>query len=332
MPSARQALGDGGLFAPISREGALVLNNVLLATATATVFLGTLYPLFLDAVGGPSVSVGFPFFNRTFVPLMVPVLLAVAVGPLLAWKRGDLLGALQRLWVAFAAACAVVLVGLYLAGFTPILAVLGLALAAWLAVGALTEWADRVKLFRSRPGETWRRAIHLPRASYGMTLAHFGLAVTVAGIAASAFAVERIELLHPGDTIGIAGFQLHFDGTTREDGPNFTADIASIEVTRDGAPVTVLHPERRFFPLQQTTTSVTAIRTTLMSDLYVALGDPDDSGGSTIRAYYKPLVPWIWMGAVFMAFGGAVSLSDRRWRVGAAARRRLPAAHPVPGE
>ncbi len=224
------------------------MNNVLLATATATVFLGTLYPLFLDAVGGPSVSVGFPFFNRTFVPLMVPVLLAVAVGPLLAWKRGDLLGALQRLWVAFAAACAVVLVGLYLAGFTPILAVLGLALAAWLAVGALTEWADRVKLFRSRPGETWRRAIHLPRASYGMTLAHFGLAVTVAGIAASAFAVERIELLHPGDTIGIAGFQLHYDGTTREDGPNFTADIASIEVTRDGAPVDGAASRAAVFP------------------------------------------------------------------------------------
>jgi cytochrome c-type biogenesis protein CcmF len=326
------SLSGGGLFAPISREGALVLNNVLLTTAAATVFLGTLYPLFLDAVGGPKVSVGFPFFNRTFAPLMVPVLIAVAAGPLLAWKRGDLLGALQRLWVAFAAALAVVLVGLYLAGFTPVLAVLGLALAAWVALAALTDWAERVKLFRVTASESWRRAWNLPRSSYGMSLAHLGLAVSVAGIAASAFEVERIELLHPGDKLDVAGYQLIFDGTEKVQGPNFAADRATIEVTRDGAPIAVMHPERRFFALQQMTTSMTAIRTTLMADLYVALGDPDDQGGSTIRAYWKPLVPWIWIGAVIMAAGGALSLLDRRWRVGVAARRKLPAAHPAPGE
>ncbi len=325
-------LGDGGLFAPISREGALVLNNVLLATAAATVFLGTLYPLFLDAVGGPKVSVGFPFFNRTFVPLIVPTLIAVAAGPFLAWKRGDLLGALQRLWIAFAAALAVVLVGLYLAGFTPILAILGLAVAMWVAVGALSEWAERVKLFRVPAGESWRRAWNLPRSSYGMTLAHIGLAVSFAGIAASAFEVERIELLHPGDNLAIAGFQLHFDGTEKIQGPNFTSDRATIDVTSGGKPVIVLHPERRFFALQQMTTSVTAIRTNFLADLYVALGDPDDQGGSTIRAYWKPLVPWIWIGAVMMAAGGGLSLLDRRWRVGVAARRKLPAAHPAPGD
>ena len=325
-------LGGGGLFAPISREGALVLNNVLLATAAATVFLGTLYPLFLDAVGGPKVSVGYPFFNRTFVPLMVPVLIAVVAGPLLAWKRGDLLGALQRLWVAFAAALLVLLIGLYLAGFTPILAVLGLALAAWVGVGSLSEWAERVKLFRAPAGESWRRARNLPRSSYGMTLAHLGVAISVAGIAASAFEVERIELLHPGDTLDVAGYQLRFEGMERVAGPNFLADRATIAVTRDGAPIAIMHPERRFFQLQQMTTAVTAIRTTLLSDLYVALGDPDEQGGSTIRAYWKPLVPWIWMGAVIMAFGGLLSLLDRRWRVGVASRRRLPAAHPAPGE
>jgi len=165
-----------------------------------------------------------------------------------------------------------------------------------------------------------------------MTLAHLGLAVSVAGIAASAFEVERIELLHPGDNLDLAGYQLHFNGTEKVEGPNFAADRATIEVTRNGAPIAVLHPERRFFALQQMTTSLTAIRTTFMSDLYVALGDPDDSGGSTIRAYWKPLVPWIWIGAVIMAAGGVLSLLDRRWRVGVAARRRLPAAHPAPGE
>jgi cytochrome c-type biogenesis protein CcmF len=326
------ALAGGGLFAPISREGALVLNNVLLATAAATVFLGTLYPLFLDTIGGPKLSVGFPFFNRTFVPLMVPALLAVAVGPLLAWKRGDLGGALQRLWFAFAAALAVALVGLYIAGFKPILALLGLALATWVGSGVLCEWAERVKLFRAPAAETWRRARYLPRASYAMSLAHFGLAVSVAGIAASAFEVEQIQMLHPGDTLPIAGYALKFDGTEKIDGPNFSADRATIEVRRNGETIEVLHPERRFFPLQQMTTSVTAIRSNLLADLYVALGDPDQSNGSTIRAYWKPLTPWIWMGAVIMAIGGLLSLSDRRWRVGVAARRRLPAAHPAPGE
>jgi len=326
------ALQAGGLFAPISREGALVLNNVLLTTAAATVFLGTLYPLFLDTIGGPKLSVGFPFFNRTFVPLMVPALLAVAVGPLLAWKRGDLKGALQRLWFAFAAALLVALVGLYLAGFKPILALLGLALAAWVAGGVLVEWAERVKLFRAGAAETWRRARNLPRASYAMSIAHFGLAVSVAGIAASAFEVEQIQMLHPGDTLPIAGYVLKFDGTERIQGPNFTADRATIEVRRNGTTVEELHPQRRFFPLQQMTTSVTAIRSNLLADLYVALGDPDDSGGSTVRAYWKPLTPWIWIGAVIMAFGGVLSLSDRRWRVGVASRRRVPAAHPAPGE
>ncbi len=326
------SMASGGIFAPISREGALVLNNVLLTTAAATVFLGTLYPLFLDVVNGPKVSVGFPFFNRTFVPLMIPVALAVAAGPLLAWKRGDLRAALQRLWFAFFATLAVVLIGLYLAGFKPVLAILGLGLATWVGFGSLCEWAERVKLFRIPFGESWRRAIHLPRASYGMTIAHIGFAVSIAGIAASAFETERIELVHPGETLQVAGFNLLFKGTEKVPGPNYIADRATIEVRQNGATIAVLHPERRFFTLQQMTTGVTAIRSNFMADLYVALGDPDDKGGATLRAYWKPLVPWIWIGAVFMALGGLLSLSDRRWRVGVAARRRMPAAHPAPGE
>jgi cytochrome c-type biogenesis protein CcmF len=315
------ALKGGGIFAPVSREGALVLNNLLLTTAAATVFLGTLYPLFLDAVGGPKLSVGYPFFDRTFVPLMVPALIAVAAGPLLAWKRGDLVGALQRLWLAFGAVIAVAAIGLYLTRGGPILAVLGLALAAWVAVGTLSEWAERVKLFRAPLRESWRRALSLPRAAHGMTLAHFGLAVTVAGIAASAFESERIEVLHPGDNLPISSYVLHLDDVTKAEGPNFTADRATITVSRHGETVTVMHPEKRFFPVQQMPTSMTAIHTNMLADLYVALGDSDGKGGWTVRAYWKPLVPWIWLGAVIMALGGLVSLSDRRWRVGVAARR-----------
>ncbi len=328
------ALKGGGLFAPVSREGALVLNNLLLSCGCATVFLGTLYPLFLDAVGGPKLSVGFPFFNRTFAPLMVPMLLAVGVGPLMAWKRGDLLGALQRIWLAYIMAGVALLVGFYVTHGGPVLAVLGLGLAAWLATAVVVEWADRVKLFRASLHDSWRRAIHLPRAAYGMSIAHFGLAVSVAGFSASAFDVSSIQALKVGDSLQVAGYTMRLDSVRPKPGENFTAQYASISISRDGKPIAVVHPQKRFFPLQQETTSETAIRTNLLADLYVALGNQDSSGQYTVRAYWKPLVPWIWIGAIFMAFGGLVSLSDRRWRVGAAARARRPAAalQPAPGE
>ncbi len=314
------SLKGGGLFAPISREGALVLNNLLLTTAAATVFLGTLYPLFSEELGGPKLSVGFPFFDRTFAPLMVPLLMAVAIGPLLAWKRGDLLGALQRLWLAFAGVAAVVLLGFYLSHGGPVLAVFGLGLAAWVFMGAVLEWTERVKLGRAPMGETWRRARHLPRATHGMTLAHLGLAVTLAGIAASAWQEERIEIVRPGHDLAIAGYTLHLDEVAHVSGANFTADRAHIAVTKAGTAIAEMHPEKRFFPVQQMPTSMTAIHTNLLADLYVALGDSDGAGGWTIRAYWKPLVPWIWIGAVFMALGGFLSLSDRRWRIGVALR------------
>ena len=326
------ALKGGGLFAPISREGALVLNNLLLACGVATVFIGTLYPLFLDAVGGPKISVGFPFFDETFVPLMVPLLLAIGPGTLLSWKRGDLLGALQRLWAAFGFAILVMLFAFYLSHGGPVLSVLGLGLAAWTFGGAAVEVAERLRLFRIPASDSLRRAVHLPRAAWGMTFAHMGLAVTVAGISAAAFQSETIDVVKPGGETQIAGFTLHFDGVERRQGPNYIYDDASISISRDGSPVAVVHPQRKFFPVQQQTTAETAIRTNLLADLYVALGDPDPTGGWTIRAYYKPLVPWIWLGAVIMAFGGLVSLSDRRWRIGIAARARAAALQPAPGE
>jgi cytochrome c-type biogenesis protein CcmF len=328
------ALKGGGLFAPLSREGALVLNNLLLSCGCATVFLGTLYPLFLDAMNGPKLSVGFPFFNRTFAPMMVPMVIAVGVGPMLAWKRGDLLGALQRLWAAYVATALVVLVMFYLTYGGPVMAVLGLGLAAWLSAAVLTEFAERIRLFRIPLTDSLRRAIHLPRATYGMTIAHFGLAVSVAGFAASAFDREAIEILKPGGSIAIAGYELTLEHVDRIQGPNYIADDASIRVIKDGALVTTMHPERRFFPLQKQTTGETAIRTNLLADLYVALGESDTKGDWTVRVYWKPLVPWIWIGAIIMAFGGVVSLSDRRWRVGVANRasRRQPQAVPAAGE
>ena len=320
------AMQGGGLFAPVSREGALVLNNLLLATATATVFLGTLYPLFLDAVGGDKISVGPPFFNKTFGPLMVPVLIAMAAGPMLGWKRGDLLGALQRLWIAFAAAGLIVLGALYLTAGGPILAVLGFGLAAWAGVGAAVEWAERIALFRTSLANSWRRARALPRATWGMTFAHLGMAISVAGIAASAFELEQIDILAPGATMRLGAYDVRLDGVTKQPGPNYTADDAAITVLRDGAVVATMHPQRRFFPLQRQTTSETAIRSSLFADLYLALGEADGKGGWTVRAYWKPLISWIWSGALVMALGAAISLSDRRWRVAAATSRAAQGA------
>src|SRR3954454_8055946 len=247
------ALKGGGLFAPLSREGSLVLNNLLLSCGCATVFLGTLYPLFLDAMGGPKLSVGFPFFNRSFAPMMVPMLIAVGVGPLMAWKRGDLLGALQRLWVAYIATALVILVAYYVTYGGPVLAVFGLGLSAWLFTAVLTELAERLRLFRIPPADSMRRAIHLPRSAYGMTIAHLGLAVSVAGFSASAFDREAIEILKPGGSIALAGYELTLEHVDRIPGPNYIADDATIRVTSNGNLVTMMHPERRYFPLQRQT-------------------------------------------------------------------------------
>ncbi len=319
------ALQSGGIFAPISREGALVLNNILLTSAAATVFLGTLYPLFLDAIGGPKISVGPPYFDKTFGPIMVPVLIAVAGGPMLAWKRGDLLGAVQRLWAAFAVGLLVALGCLYATYGGPVLAVLGLGLAAFTAMGAIIEWTDRVKLFRIPLAESWRRAVNLPRSAYGMTFAHLGLAISAAGIAAAAFSVERIEIVKLGATLDISGYSMRLAKVDQIPGPNFLAEDATVDVTRNGTPIWTAHPQRRFFTVQQQTTSLTAIRSSLFADLYIAVGESDGHGGWTLRAYYKPLISWIWLGALVMAGGGIVSLSDRRWRIGAAARQRSTA-------
>jgi cytochrome c-type biogenesis protein CcmF len=316
----------GGLFAPISREGALVLNNLLLATGAATVFLGTLYPLFLDAIGGSKVSVGFPFFNATFVPLMWPLLLMVAVGPLLAWKRGDILGALGRLKVALGAAVVAMLVTTYVVDGGPVMAVLGIGLGLWLIAGSLVEWAERVKLFRTALGESWRRAVSLPRASWGMAIAHAGVGIFVLGVSASAWQTERIETMHPGNSIDVAGYTLRYDGLSEGQGPNYRYQRGTFTVTRDGHPVVVMTPEKRFYPVQGTARAEAAIHTTGVADLYLAIGDVDGKDGIVVRAYYNPLVPWIWFGAMVMAFGGLVSLSDRRFRIGAPARRaRAPA-------
>ena len=316
------ALVATGSFAAISRESALVLNNLLLATAALTVFLGTLYPLFLDAIGGDRVSVGAPYYDATFVPLMAPLVLLMAAGPLTTWKRADLAGVLARLKLAFGAALAVAIGVLIATRGHRAMAPLGLGLAAWLLVGTLSEAAARVRLFRTPWSTVRSRLGHVPRAAWGMTLAHAGLAVTIAGIAvASGWQQEAIQVLKPGESLSLAGDIYRFEGVAPKPGPNYAATRATVSLSHGGQVFATLHPARLSFPLQHMTTTDVAIHTDGLSDKYVVLGDPQPDGGWIFRIYYNPLVPWIWFGALIMVAGGGLSLSDRRLRIGAPVRR-----------
>ncbi|MBW7851808.1 MAG: heme lyase CcmF/NrfE family subunit [Rhodospirillales bacterium] len=330
------ALKGGGLFAPVSREGGLVLNNLLMSTAAGTVLLGTLYPLFADALNLGKVSVGPPFFNAVFVPLMVPMVVAMAIGPMLAWKRGDLGGTLARLKLAFAAAAAAAVATWLLVGGdgATVGAVGGIALAAWLLVGTLVEYGERIRLFRAPLGESLRRARHLPRAAYGMTITHAGLAVVIAGITGSeAWKIESVQVMRPGDTVEVAGYDYTLKSVNSFRGPNYSGLRGVFEVTRDGRPVTVLEPERRQYTQPPRPTTEAAIWTNGWADLYAVIADADNRGGYVTRLYHNPLIPWLWIGALTMVVGGLVSLSDRRHRVGAPSRRQVrPAKTLQPAE
>ncbi len=326
-------LSQGGLFAPISREGALVFNNLLLTVACAAVFVGTLYPLALEAVTGEKISVGAPFFNLTFVPLIVPLLIAAPFGPLLAWKRGDLLAAAQRLMAAAIVSLAVMIVALALNQKGPWLAPLGIGLGIWLLMGAATDIAFRVKLFGASSAESWRRMRNLPRAAYGGALAHAGLGVMVIGlVATTAWRSERIEALSPGGTVDIAGYQLVFKGVAPRRGPNYQERVGTFEVTRGGSPVTTLAPSKRAFVVEKSATTEAGIHNSWRGDLYVVLGDELKDGAYSVRVYFNPLVRFIWLGALLMFFAGAVSLSDRRLRVGAPKRAKSKPAAAVAGK
>jgi cytochrome c-type biogenesis protein CcmF len=311
------ALAPGGVFAPISREGALVLNNTFLSTALATVVIGTLYPLLLEVLTGARISVGAPFFNLTFVPIIVPLLMIVPFGPMLAWKRGDIRGAAERLMLAFGIAIAGTIVAAIVVGGGPALSLFGVWLGIWLIAGALAEFAQRVKLGRASLAESCRRAAGLPRSAMGTTLAHAGVGVTVLGIVvASAWQTETIRTVKVGDTIGVAGYAVTLDGFAERSAGTYAETLARFSVRDGGALVSVLEPSKRLFATRQTATTEAAIRTFFFSQIYLSLGDIGSDGSVTVRAFWKPMVTLIWLGALVMAFGGLLSLTDRRLRVG----------------
>ncbi|KAA1177997.1 heme lyase CcmF/NrfE family subunit [Rhizobium tropici] len=319
-------LAAGGLFAPISREGALVLNNLILTVACGTVLTGTLYPLALETLTGDKISVGPPFFNMTFGLLMAPILVAVPFGPLLAWKRGDLLGALQRLYVVAGLAFIAGLVLFYIRHGGPVLAVLGLAAGFFLIFGALADLWYRAGVGKVAANVAWWRLGGLPRSAFGTALAHAGLGITVLGIiAVTTFEGENITSMKPGETAELGGYSLRFEGVQPGVGPNFTEDRARFTVSRGGVAFAQMSSAKRVFTASRTATTESGILTLGLSQLYVSVGDASKDGGMVVRIWWKPFILCIWMGALVMAIGGFVSLSDRRLRVGAPSRRAKPA-------
>lgn len=319
-------LGQGGMFAPVSRESALVLNNILLAAATATVLLGTLYPLIREAMSGEAISVGPPYFNLTFTPLMAALLILLPAGPLLAWKRGDAKGVVQRLWIAALAAAAVGLLTLAIVSPKKAFGVLGVALGGWLIAGALAEIAERTRVLRAPAAETWRRLTGLPRGAWGMTLAHLGLGVFVLGaVFETTWKVEAAEALPVGGSLDVGAYHVTLEAVRPVAGPNYDADRGTVTVTRNGRAVCQAAPERRLYTVGGQTTSEVGLCYRGMSHIYVVLGERRDGGTYLVRAYWNPWASLIFLGPAIMAVGGLISLSDRRLRLGVGRRKERAA-------
>jgi len=325
-------LRQGGLFAPVSREGALVVNNVFIATACATVFVGTLYPLVLEMVTGDRISVGPPFFNATFVPLFVPLLLILPLGQSLAWKRGDLLGAAQRNAVAFGIGIVVALGTIAMTRGGPVVAPLGIGLGVFLVLAAIFDLGERI--FRRASG--WpamlSRAKGLPRSAWGTAFAHAGVGLTVIGIAAQAWSTEAIGVVKPGERITSGRYTVVLESMLPRSGPNFRAEVARFHLFAGNRDLGIMEAAKRVYTARSMPTTEAGIRTHGLSQAYVSLGEPQGDGSIAVRLYDKPLILLIWIGSIVMSFGGALALTDRRFRLAAPKRAAPVGAAPQPAE
>jgi len=307
-------VGGGGGFDPVSRETMLLGNNVLLLAAAGSVLLGTLYPLALDVLGLGKISVGPPYFDSVFVPLMTPLVFLMGLGPLARWKQASPPELWARLKWALAIAIATALLLPAIAGKWSPFTSLGFGLAAWIAAATVAGVRERI---RNAQGGWLSRLGEQPRAWWGMTLAHLGVAVFVTGVTVvKSYEIERDVRVAPGDAVTVGGYAFRFMGVSEAPGPNYRAVRGMVEVSRDGRLVRTLYPEKRVYLAQsQMPTTEAAIATGILGDLYVSLGEPVGEGAWTMRVYHKPFVTWIWGGCLLMALGGFCALSDRRYRV-----------------
>jgi len=307
-------VGLGGGFSIISREGMLLANNVLLVAALGSVLLGTLYPLFLDALDLGKISVGPPYFDTVFVPLMTPAIFLMGIGPLAQWKKTSLPELATRLRWAFAVSVATALALPFVLGHWTPLVSLGLLLAIWIVTTAAVDLRER--LAHADGSSLLGRLAAMPRSYWGMVLAHCGVALFIVGVTmVKGFEVEQDLRMNVGQTATIGGYTFRFDGTQQYKGPNYIAARGTFRVSQDGRDVTVMYPEKRRYNVQNQTMTEAAISPGFARDLYVSLGEPLDDGAWSVRLYHKPFVDWIWGGCLIMALGGLLAISDRRYRL-----------------
>jgi cytochrome c-type biogenesis protein CcmF len=305
-------VGLGSGFAAVSRESLLLANNVLLAVACASVMLGTLYPLFLDAMALGKISVGPPYFERVFVPLMAPAVFLMGIGPIARWRDAPLAPLLTRLRWAFGVSLAAGGLTAWWGG-TSVLAAFGVSLAAWVAAACVVAVLDRL---RHANGAVGARLALVPRAEWGMLLAHLGVGVFIFGVTmVKTFEAERDVRMAPGDATTLAGYTFRFDGAAEFSGPNYRAARATVQVSRDGVPIETMHPEKRLYNAQGMPMTEAAIDAGVTRDLYVSLGEPVSDTAWAVRVHVKPFVDWIWGGCLFMALGGLLAATDRRYRL-----------------
>ncbi|MEP6972350.1 MAG: heme lyase CcmF/NrfE family subunit [Betaproteobacteria bacterium] len=315
-------VGLGGGFEPVSRESMLLANNVLLLVAASAVLLGTLYPLVIDALGMGKLSVGPPYFDTVFVPLMTPALFLMGIGPIARWRQASLPDLAWRLRWAFGVSVASAVVAFFALGkWTPMIG-LGLALAAWIASTTVLNLVTRLQ---ENGSPQWsRRFLAQPGSYYGMLLAHFGVAVFVVGVTVvSGFATENDVRMEPGDTASVAGYQVRLDKIEDVKGPNYQASRATLTISRDGQVVSTVTPDRRVYNVSRSPMTEVAIDRSLLRDVYIALGDPVSATAWSVRLHHKPFVNWIWLGCVLMALGGLMAVMDRRYRK-VRVQRRVP--------
>jgi cytochrome c-type biogenesis protein CcmF len=304
-----QLAGDSG-FDLVSREFGLLVNNFLLTAATIVVLIGTFYPLALEMINGARITVGPPYFDATFNPIMGALVVAMVVGPVMAWRRGTLPALKTVLLTAGLAAVVSVLAALTLATDIGVAGIVGLAMTAWLAAGILADVGHRLGLGRRRVAAAAGRAIPLP--VWGMWCAHFGMVVFLLGALGNGlFASESVVRAKPGDIIPLAGKEFVFSGVEQRQGPNYVTLTAVLELRRNGAPIAVMTPENRLYTAERQTTTEAAIRPRISGDDYAVLGDGDAETGYTLRLYRKPLVSWVWAGAAMMAIGGLLAAMGR---------------------
>jgi len=320
------ALKQGGLFAPISREGALVLNNLLLTTACAAVFFGTLYPLALEQVTGAKITVGAPFFNMTAGVLLLTLFFAAPFGFSLAWKRGDLLGVAERLSVALAGGFVTFVALIAFVRGGPVLAPIAAGLAIFVVAGTLSEIAARVWRGGLSLSAAFARARGLPLSFWGGAFAHMGAGIALLGLASTGFGAEAIATMRVGAPLTVGPYEIVVDSLGERAGANYRETVAAMTIRSGGRVVATIEPARRQFPTRQMATTQAGIATLNLGQVYVSIGDPNADGTVPTRLYWKPLVTLIWLGACVMALGGALSLTDRRLRFGAPARARSAAA------